>query len=133
MLGQDSLEVLETLNIVAQSTSLVCVEGNFFRFDHAKSQEALYEEIPLPLKRGYHARIAERMEKTSKDGKLPLADLAYHYAQAGNGEKALKYALEAGKDALEKFSNSQAIKHFTYVLQAVGDDPKPYARTDDCS
>ena len=124
VLGQDSLEILETLNIVAQSTSLVCVEGNFYRFDHAKSREALYEEIPLPLKRGYHARIAERMEKTSNEGKLPLADLAYHYAQAGNSEKALKYALEAGRDAFEKFSNSQAINHFTYVLQAVGEDPK---------
>jgi len=124
VLGQDSLEILETLNIVAQSTSLVCVEGNFYRFDHAKSREALYEEIPLPLKRGYHARIAERMEKASKDGKLPFADLAYHYAQAGNSEKALNYALEAGKDALEKFSNSQAINHFTYALQTVGEDPK---------
>ncbi len=124
VLGQDSLEILETLNIVAQSTSLVCVEGNFFRFDHAKSREALYEEISLPLKRGYHARIAERMEKTSKDGKLPLADLAYHYAQAGNTEKALEYALEAGKDAFAKFSNAQAINHFTYALQTVGEDPK---------
>jgi len=124
VLGQDSLEILETLNIVAQSTSLVCVEGNFYRFDHAKSREALYEEISLPLKRGYHARIAERMEKTSKDGKLPFADLAYHYAQAGNSEKALKYALEAGRDAFEKFSNAQAINNFTYVLQAVGEDPE---------
>ncbi len=124
VLGQDSLEILETLNVVAQSTSLVCVEGNFFRFDHAKSREALYEEISLPLKRGYHARIAERMEKTNKDGKLPFADLAHHYAQAGNIEKALKYALEAGREAFEKFSNSQAINHFTYVLQAVGEDPK---------
>ena len=124
VLGQDSLEVLETLNVVAQSTSLVCVEGNSYRFDHAKSREALYEEIPLPLKRGYHARIAERMEKTSMEGKLPIADLAYHYAQAGNSEKALKYALEAGRDAFEKFSNTQAINHFTYVLQAVGEDPE---------
>jgi KaiC/GvpD/RAD55 family RecA-like ATPase len=124
VLGQDNLEILETLNTVSQSTSLVCAEGNFYRFDHAKSREALYEEIPQPLKRGYHARIAERMEKTSKDGKLPFADLAYHYAQAGNSEKALGYALEAGKDAFAKFSNAQAINHFTYALQTVGEDPK---------
>ncbi len=124
VLGQDSLEVLETLNVIAQSTSLVGVEGNSYRFDHAKSREVLYEEIPLPLKRGYHGRVAERIEKTSIDGKLPLADLAYHYAQAGNCEKALKYALEAGRDAFEKFSNAQAINHFTYALQNV---PEGYA------
>jgi len=125
VLGQDSLEVLETLNVIAQSTSLVCAEGTFYSFDHAKFQEALYDEVPTPLKRGYHARIAEKLEQTSKVGKpLPLADLAHHYAEAGNTEKALYYAMEAGKDALKKSSNAQAIKHFTCALHSVGTDPE---------
>ncbi len=73
VLGQDSLELLETLNIIAQSTSLVSVEGNFYHFYHAKFQEALYDEVSTPLKRGYHARIAEKLEKTDGVGKpLPL-------------------------------------------------------------
>ncbi|MGD9131156.1 MAG: DUF2791 family P-loop domain-containing protein [Candidatus Bathyarchaeota archaeon] len=123
VLGLDSLEVLETLNIIANSTSLVCAEGNFYRFDHARSRETLYEELSLPLKRGYHARIAEKLE-SDKSATLPFGDLAYHYAQAGNKEKAVKYSLEAGKDALDKYSSSQAISHFTYVLQALGEDPQ---------
>ena len=126
VLGQDSLEVLETISQIAQSTSLVCVEENYYRFDHAKSKEALYEEIPTPLKRGYHARIAERMEKASKSDRLPLADLAYHYAQAGNEEKAVKYSLAAGQDSLAKWSNNEAIKQFTFVLQTVGEGSKNY-------
>jgi predicted ATPase len=80
VLCQDSLEMLETLNMVAQSTSLIRVEEVFFRFDHAKTREAVYEEIPLPLKRGYHARVAEKLEKTSERGRLPFSDIAYHYA-----------------------------------------------------
>ncbi len=32
--------------------------------------------------------------------------------------------MEAGKDALKKSSNAQAIKHFTYALHAVGTDPE---------
>ena len=122
VLGQDSLEVLETINQIARSTSLVCVEENYYRFDHAKSREALYEEIPIPLKKGYHSRIAERMEKTSKNGRLPLGDLAYHYAQAGNEEKAVKYSLAAGQDSLARWSNDEAIKQFTYVLQSAGEE-----------
>ena len=121
VLGLDSLEVLETLNVIAHSTSLVSVEENFYRFDHARSRETLYEELSLPLKRGYHARIAEKLEGV-KGEELPLSDLAYHYAQSGNKEKAIKYAIEAGKDALAKFSSSQAISHFTYVLQALGEE-----------
>jgi predicted ATPase len=117
VLNQDSLEVLETLTVIAQSTSIVRVEGDCYRFDHAKSRETLYEELPLPLKKGYHARIAEKLEDTNKNGKLPFGDLAYHFMQAGNKEKAVKYSLAAGQDALAKCGNAEAIKHFGYVLQ----------------
>jgi tetratricopeptide (TPR) repeat protein/KaiC/GvpD/RAD55 family RecA-like ATPase len=119
VLGLDSLEVLETLNVIAHSTSLVCVEENFYRFDHMKSRDAIYEEIPLPLKKGYHARMAERLESIGKTGQMPWGAIAYHYAQAGNKEKAVENALAAGQDALERFSNTEAIKHFAYVLQTI--------------
>jgi tetratricopeptide (TPR) repeat protein/KaiC/GvpD/RAD55 family RecA-like ATPase len=124
VLGLDSLEILETLNMIAHSTSLVCVEENGYRFDHSKSRETLYEELSAPLKRGYHSRIAEKLESTGKNGKLPYSDLAYHYAQAGNSVKAIKYALAAGQDALERYSNAEAIKHYAYVLQAFSNVPE---------
>ncbi len=125
VLGQDSLDVLETLNAVGQSSSLVCCEGSIYEFDHAKSREAIYEEISPPLKKGYHERIAEKMEAKSKNIKdLPVNDLAYHYAQAGNKEKAVEYALAAGEDALARFSNAEAAKHYYYVLGAVSESPE---------
>jgi tetratricopeptide (TPR) repeat protein len=122
VLNQDSLQVLESLNAISQSNSLVCSVGNFFRFDHAKSREVLYEEIRLPLRRGYHARIAERIESLNQSPKkLPVSDLTYHYAQAGNIEKSIKYALAAGKDAFARFGNTEAIKHFNYVIENAGE------------
>lgn len=120
VLSKDHLEILEVLNNVLKSTSLVGVEENLYRFDHAKSREVLYEEISLPLKQGYHKRIAEQIEKAGQKGKeVSFSDLAYHYAQAGNKEKSVKYALAAGQDALSRFSNAEAIKHFKYVLESV--------------
>jgi tetratricopeptide (TPR) repeat protein len=120
VLSKDCLEILEVLNEVLKSASLVRVEENWYRFDHEKSREVLYEEISLPLKRGYHARIAEQIENATQNGKeVSFSDLAYHYAQAGNKEKSVKYALAAGQDALSRFSNAEAIKHFKYVLESV--------------
>jgi len=120
VLSDDRLKILEVLNGILKSTSLVSVEENWYRFDHAKSREVLYEEISLPLKQGYHARIAEQIENTSQNGKeVSFSDLAYHYAQAGNKEKSVKYALAAGQDALARFSNAEAIEHFNYVLESV--------------
>jgi len=120
VLGQDYLEILEILNVVAHSTSLVRADGNFYRFDHARSRETLYEELALPLKRGYHNKIAEKLESIKRET-LPLSDIAYHYAQAGNKEKAVKYALASGQNELAKSSNVETIKHFKYVIQAVGE------------
>ncbi len=115
VVGQDTLEVLETLNTVAHSTSLVQVDENRYRFDHARSRETIYAVLAAPLKRGYHNRIAEILE-SSKGAALPLSNLAYHYAEAGSKEKAVKYALAAAKDDLARWSIAQAIKHFEYVL-----------------
>ena len=62
------------------------------------------------------------MESTIQSSEsLKLGEIAYHYVLSENREKAIKYSLLAGKDALARFSNLEAIKHFTYVLQAVED------------
>jgi tetratricopeptide (TPR) repeat protein len=123
--AQDSLETLETLNSIEQSTSLVIGEGDMYRFDHGKYREALYEEISQPLRRAYHGRIAERIKSSrSAAGKLPVGDLAFHYAEAGNKEKAVKYSLDAGQEALKIYSGTEAIKHFRYVLDATTDIEK---------
>jgi predicted ATPase len=113
---QDTLEVLETLNIITHATSLILADESQYRFDHARSREIIYESLSQPLKQGYHKKIAETLENT-KSKNLPFSELAHHYAQAGNNEKAVKYALEAGSDALLKWSNSEAIKHFQYALK----------------
>ena len=94
----------------------MCVEGDYYRFDHAKTREILYEEILLPLRKGYHERIAERIESLNQKH-LPVTDLAYHYTQSGNKPKSIQYNLAAGKDALSRFSNLEAINAFTYVLE----------------
>lgn len=124
VLNQDSLEVLEHLNTIARSTSLIRVEERFFQFDHAKSRETIYEEIASPLRRGYHKRVAEKLETAGKNGRLPLSEIAYHYAEAEIEDKAIKFSMDAGRDALARFSNAEAIKHFTYVLNTVSASPE---------
>ena len=83
----------------------------------------MYEELSSPLKHGYHKRIAEKLESTNPENP-PLSDLAYHYAQAGNIDKSVEFSFAAGIDELTKFSRIEAIKHFQYVIQAVGENKK---------
>ncbi|MGD0646060.1 MAG: BREX system ATP-binding domain-containing protein [Candidatus Bathyarchaeia archaeon] len=129
VLGQEPAEVIETLDMIWQTTSLVCCKGELYWFDHATSRDAVYGEISSAQRRVYHAKIAEKLEDKGKDGKLQFSDLAYQYAQAGNKLKAVEYSLAAAKDELERWSNSLAIKHFEYVLQNIQKENAEKQRT----
>jgi pentatricopeptide repeat protein len=125
VVSQDSLDVLESLNVISGSTRLVIYEGNYYGFVHAKFREMLYDQISAPLRKEYHSRIGDRLESLSLNSKqIPVSDLAFHYARAGNKEKSVKYSLAAGQDALAKWSNKEALKHFAYVLQTISEDPE---------
>jgi len=123
VLSQNNLGVLEALRAIAQNTLLALPEGNDYRFKHAKIREMLCSEIPQSLRAEYHARIAEALEANSPPAALPLNDLAYHYAKAENKEKAVRYSLLAGQDALARCANTEAIKHFEFALNAVSTVP----------
>ncbi len=129
LVDKDSLDVLETLNAIAQSTSIICIDENRFRFDHALSREIVYGALATPLRQAYHNRLAEKLE-ASKSAASRVSDLAYHYARAGNKEKAVRYALVAGQDELMRWSNTEAIEHFTYVMQATRQDPERTSDTE---
>ena len=114
VLSQEQIQILEKLNSIAQTTSLIKFENDSYSFDHAKSREIIYDELPAPLKTGYHLMIAERLETLGKNQKKSVAsDLAFHYQKAGNAPKTLEYSLLAGKEALAKFSNLEAKKFFS--------------------
>ncbi len=125
VIAKDSLDILEELNAIAKATLLIHNEGKLYRFDHAKYQEMLYEEIPEPLKTKYHLRIAQNLEEINQSSdELQLGELAYHYVQSQNTEKAIKYSLLAGKNSLARYSNAEAIKHFKFVMQTVEEKEK---------
>lgn len=126
VVAQDNLDVLESLNVIARSTLLVRYEADYYRFVHAKFREMLYDQISVPLKKEYHSRIADKLESLTLEltKHIPVSDLAYHYSQAGNVEKSVRYSLAAGKDSLLRFSNKEALAHYSYVLRTISEDPE---------
>jgi tetratricopeptide (TPR) repeat protein len=119
----DNADVLIALNEIAKRTLMVRSEGNSYRFEHEKFREMLYQEIPLLLKREYHLRVAEEMESANlRGGGVSVSDVAYHFVHADNKAKAIEYSLRAGRDAVSRFSNVEAIDHFSYVIESTTND-----------
>jgi tetratricopeptide (TPR) repeat protein len=121
--SRDNADVLMALNDIAKRTLMVHSEDNGFRFEHEKFREMLYEKVPPLLRKEYHLRVAEEMEAAHLiDAKVSVSDVAYHFVHADNKIKAIEYSLLAGRDALSRFSNIEAIDHFSYLIEFTGND-----------
>jgi tetratricopeptide (TPR) repeat protein len=121
VLSQDSLEIVEALDAIASATHLVSCQNDDYVFDHSKSREMLYENLSSTLKKRYHLRIAQQTLEMHGEN-ASLTDLAFHFSRSGQKENAIKYSLAAGNHALSRYSNLEARRYFSYVLETISDD-----------
>ncbi|HET8843595.1 MAG TPA: AAA family ATPase [Ktedonobacteraceae bacterium] len=88
-----------------------------FAFSHALTRQAIYTSLLARERRLLHASIAELLERLSPPD-TSLADLAYHFFEAGVWEKALMYGQRAGERASLLYTPHAAIEQLTRALAA---------------
>ncbi len=85
-----------------------------YRFSHALIQQYLYDELSAGERRLRHGEIAETLEAISADHSDQFAlQLARHYDEAGNAEKAVSYWTLAGNAAFAIYAQNEAIAAYT--------------------
>ena len=100
-----------------------------YSFRHGLMQEISYESLLKRRRQLYHRRIAEVLE-----GEFPeIANaqpelLAQHYTQAGADEKAVGLWQTAGRRAMARSANIEAIGHFRDGLALIERMPEGAAR-----
>jgi predicted ATPase len=90
-----------------------------FAFRHALIRQAIYADLLVRERKALHRRIAntiERLYETSLEAHL--ADLAYHFFEAGAWEQALKYGQLVGEQAERLYAPQAVIEHVTRALDA---------------
>src|SRR5205085_1845677 len=90
-----------------------------FAFRHALTRQAIYGDLLMRVRKSLHHRIADTLERLySALLETHLADLAYHFYEAGAWEKALLYAQRAGEQAQALYAPDAAIEQVTRALDA---------------
>ncbi len=90
-----------------------------FAFRHALTRQVVYAQLLVRERQTLHRRIAETMEHLYAGAlEAHLADLAYHFYEAGLWEKALEYAEQAGERAQRLYAPRAAIEQYTRALNA---------------
>jgi tetratricopeptide (TPR) repeat protein len=114
----NKLDLLKRLRDLEQNHRMIRSFESKFKFDHGKIKEVLNNQIPLELKKEYHAVIGQSIEELNKD-KLDMVfgKLAFHYYNGQVNERALIYLLKAADRAKSEYSNEEALKFYTQALE----------------
>ncbi len=88
-----------------------------YRFRHALTREAIYEDLIAPKRRRLHARAAEVLRELP--GTQPV-DLAYHLLAAGRLDEAIPACIKAAEDAERRWGFREAADLYGRVLPHLG-------------
>lgn len=93
-------------------------------FKHALIQDAAYESLLKSRRREYHQRIGEVLVERFSD----IADsqpelVAHHFSEAGLGERAVAWWLQAGQRGARRSAHVEAVAHLTRGLEVIATLP----------
>ncbi|TAK15249.1 MAG: adenylate/guanylate cyclase domain-containing protein [Acidobacteria bacterium] len=115
----DQLERMVQLELLEQGDDAAA-----YRFTHAITQQVAYDLLPFAERRQLHRATAEWMERApaeERDAQLTL--LAHHWARAEHPVKALEYLERAGRQAIERHNNAEAVRFFGEALTVGASEP----------
>ncbi|HEX6383488.1 MAG TPA: hypothetical protein VF177_02355, partial [Anaerolineae bacterium] len=115
----EHLNTLERLDLIREANRLPELE---YTFRHALTRDAAYKSILHRRRRHFHRRVAEAMEALFPERLEEEAhNLAYHFYEARDFERALKYYTVAGDAATRLYANAEAIEHYGRALEIARD------------
>jgi tetratricopeptide (TPR) repeat protein len=121
--------LLDLLAEAAAAGITVSLDGSRYRFTHPLIREALYSESTAAERIALHRQIGDALEEIYASDLSPhLAQLAHHYRQSRDIDKAIDYSIRAGDAANAVFAYEDAILHWTAAEQLTERLPAPNER-----
>jgi class 3 adenylate cyclase len=109
-----SLETLKLQELIRQIRLIPEAE---YMFKHVLTQVAVYETLLLKRRKELHAAVGQAIEELYCERlEEHYENLAYHYSNSGDTEKALHYSEMAGDKAARVYSLAEARKHYEKAL-----------------
>lgn len=88
-----------------------------FLFKNALTQETAYRSLLVKRRREIHRMVAKAYEALYADRLDEYSPLlAQHYGEAGDDEKTLDYAQQAGNRAARVYANAEAVMYYRQAL-----------------
>jgi DNA-binding NarL/FixJ family response regulator len=122
--GRDHDDVLRTLRVARAANVIDDVDGDWCRFHHALTRDAIYASLLSAETQALHRRILAALERRP-DAERRIDSLAYHAWEAHDPVAARRYGERAGDGAAERGMYADARASYERVLAALeGDDDR---------
>ena len=89
-----------------------------FAFNHALTRQALYAELSTRRRKRIHLAAGQALERLpATERERRAGELAWHFLEGDDAERALPYVLLAGDQAERVFANREADRHYRTALE----------------
>jgi class 3 adenylate cyclase/tetratricopeptide (TPR) repeat protein len=105
-----SLSTLQRRELVREKSR---IPTRAYLFKHVLTQETAYSSILLSKRRELHRRVAECLERVAPDH---VHDIARHFGEAREEERALPYIVDAGDQAAHAYASKEAMGYYNQAL-----------------
>jgi len=120
-----ALSELQRLDLVVEVRRRPVPE---YRFRHGLVQEAAYASLVEQRRRRLHLEVGVALERlTAEAPERDYAELARHFAEADDAERAADYLVRAGDAARAVFADQEAVAHYEAAgrfLARIGEDAR---------
>jgi DNA-binding CsgD family transcriptional regulator len=100
----------------AEAAGMIGVDGSSLSFRHELARQAVAEQVPRLIARGWHARILDVLATRGADP----AELVHHAAAAGDEDALARYAPDAAEAAHATEAHREAVAHYERALVLEG-------------
>lgn len=95
-----------------------------YSFKHALTQEVTYGSLLIERRRALHERTAQAIESLFPTQlEAHCNELAHHFSCSGNTPKAVANLLCAGRQAVQRSADAEAVTHLTMALALLENQP----------
>lgn len=98
----------------------VLSKKEIYKFDHTLTKDTIYDGMNRSRKRLLHKKIGFAMEEFYQDRiDEVLYNLAHHFNEGKDDEKAVLYAIRAAEKAAKSFAPEDALKYYRIALSTL--------------
>jgi len=126
-LGTDTGAIADLLTGPRGATMIRALSPDHFEFAHDLIRTQILSEISTSALRNLHGQIGRALRDGSTEiAAQPVADLAYHFAQSGDADEGVRWAIAAAEQAMRVYAFGEASSHYGIALNLLlpGDDRK---------